>query len=121
MRSVILTGFMGTGKSSVGKALAGMTGMDFMDLDSLIVAEAGQSINEIFAQQGESFFRTLETAVLRKIALRDDVLHRVGHLVRQPGLFHLHVLLRHHRECQRHCQRHHCARNGLHRVPPPRR
>ena len=78
MRSIILTGFMGTGKSSVGKALARMTGREFMDLDSLIVAEAGQSINEIFAQQGESFFRTLETAVLRKIALRDNVLLSTG-------------------------------------------
>jgi shikimate kinase len=56
MRNIILTGFMGTGKSSVGKALARMTGMEFIDLDAIIMAVAGQTINEIFSLQGESSF-----------------------------------------------------------------
>jgi shikimate kinase len=50
MRSVILTGFMGTGKSSVGRILAQMSGLIYLDLDALIVSQAGRSINEkIFA------------------------------------------------------------------------
>jgi shikimate kinase len=69
---------MGTGKSSVGKALARMTGMEFMDLDELIEAETGQSINDIFAQQGESLFRSMETAALRKITPRDNILLSTG-------------------------------------------
>ncbi len=67
MRGVILTGFMGTGKSSVGKVLARMTGWELLDLDTLIVQAAGRSINELFAQEGESFFRALESAELRRL------------------------------------------------------
>ena len=78
MRNIILTGFMGTGKSSVGKALARMTGMEFIDLDAIIMAVAGQTINDIFSLQEESFSRTLETAEMRKIALRDNILLSTG-------------------------------------------
>ncbi len=59
---------MGTGKSSVGKALARMSTRDILDLDALIVKKAGRSINEIFAQDGEPFFRALESGELRKLA-----------------------------------------------------
>ncbi|HEY4744118.1 MAG TPA: shikimate kinase [Desulfuromonadaceae bacterium] len=66
-RPVILTGFMGSGKSSVGKRLAKRLGCPFVDLDAVIVAEAGKSINAIFAEAGEPAFRALETACLERV------------------------------------------------------
>jgi len=68
VRTIILTGFMGTGKSSVGRLLADRLGFRYRDLDALIVAEAGISINEIFARHGEPHFRKLETDAVRRIA-----------------------------------------------------
>ena len=66
-RSVILTGFMGTGKSSVGRVLAELLGWQFVDLDAVIVANAGKSINEIFAADGESEFRNRENKCLERV------------------------------------------------------
>lgn len=66
-RSVILTGFMGSGKSSVGRLLAQMLSCPFVDLDAEVVEAAGQSINDIFARDGEEFFRMLESANLERI------------------------------------------------------
>jgi len=65
-RSVILTGFMGSGKSSVGRVLAKRLSCPFIDLDSEIVASAGRSINDIFSQDGEQAFRILETTCLEQ-------------------------------------------------------
>ncbi|MBR5997663.1 MAG: shikimate kinase [Deltaproteobacteria bacterium] len=67
--NIILIGFMGAGKSTVGRMLAEYLRWDFVDLDSLIEASAGCAIREIFAREGEAFFRDLETAQLRKMAL----------------------------------------------------
>ena len=61
-----LTGFMGSGKTTVGKVLADFLGCPFMDLDDLVVKKAGKSIPDIFAQDGEPAFRELEAQVLRK-------------------------------------------------------
>jgi shikimate kinase len=66
-RVLILTGFMGSGKSSVGKIIAELTGYRFVDLDAEIVAVAGCSINEIFARDGEEAFRALESSQLEKV------------------------------------------------------
>ena len=63
---ITLTGFMGSGKTTVGKVLADFLGCPFMDLDDLIVKKAGKSIPEIFAQDGESAFRQLEARLLRQ-------------------------------------------------------
>lgn len=65
--NIILTGFMGTGKTSVGRAAAERLGWPFVDLDDLIVARAGKSIPEIFAQDGEPAFRALEAALCREM------------------------------------------------------
>jgi shikimate kinase len=67
-KNIILTGFMGTGKSSIGKLLAERLGYRYVDLDALIVEQAGISINEIFAKEGESHFRSLETGMLANLA-----------------------------------------------------
>jgi shikimate kinase len=65
---ILLVGFMGTGKSVVGKRLAARLGRRFVDLDAEIAAAAGQSIPEIFAAEGEGGFRDRETAALRALA-----------------------------------------------------
>lgn len=66
-RPIILTGFMGTGKSSVGRVLAALLGCPFIDLDAVIVADAGTSINGIFANEGEAAFRARESACLERV------------------------------------------------------
>ena len=63
---ITLTGFMGSGKTTVGKVLADFLGCPFMDLDDLIEKKAGKSIPEIFAQDGEPAFRQLEARLLRQ-------------------------------------------------------
>jgi shikimate kinase len=66
-RPLILTGFMGSGKSSVGRVLAERLGCRFVDLDAEIVATAGRPINDIFAQDGEQSFRNTESACLEQV------------------------------------------------------
>ena len=63
---VYLVGFMGSGKSTVGRMLAGKLGWEFVDLDDEIEKRAGVSIPEIFAVQGEPAFRELESSALRE-------------------------------------------------------
>ena len=63
---ITLTGFMGSGKTTVGKVLADFLGCPFMDLDDLVMKKAGKSIPDIFTQDGEPAFRELEAQVLRK-------------------------------------------------------
>jgi shikimate kinase len=64
---IALTGFMGSGKSSVGRALALLTGWNFVDLDREIEIWHRQKIRDIFQCHGEEHFRQLETEVLRKV------------------------------------------------------
>jgi shikimate kinase len=64
---IYLTGFMGAGKSSVGRVLAARRGVPFVDLDAEIVARAGASIPEIFAAGGEGEFRRLEREALEAV------------------------------------------------------
>lgn len=66
-RNIILTGFMGTGKSSVGRLVAERLGWQFVDLDERIVQAAGKSIPEIFARDGEHVFRELEANACREV------------------------------------------------------
>jgi len=65
-RPVILTGFMGSGKSTVGRLLANELSCPLVDLDTVIVDGTGRSINEIFAQDGEAGFRVLESKYLQR-------------------------------------------------------
>jgi shikimate kinase len=62
--NIILIGFMGSGKSSIGKRVAKQLGFQFLDTDHLASERAGLSITEIFAQRGEAAFREVETSVL---------------------------------------------------------
>lgn len=63
---IALTGYMGAGKSTVGGIVADALGCPFLDLDDIIVKKAGKSIPEIFAQDGEPAFRTMEADCLAK-------------------------------------------------------
>jgi len=65
---LILTGFMATGKSSVGPLVAHRLGWIFVDVDSVIVAQAGKPIAQIFADHGEAHFRRLEREVVAHLA-----------------------------------------------------
>lgn len=68
-RNVVLVGFMGAGKTAVGRALAERLGFELYDTDEMVVAEAGRSIAEVFAREGEQGFREREAdAVLRACA-----------------------------------------------------
>lgn len=65
--NIVLIGFMGSGKTSVGRHLAALTGHRFVDTDELIVQRAGMEIAQIFETHGEAAFRDWETAVLREL------------------------------------------------------
>ena len=69
---IALTGFMGCGKSSVGRELSTLLGLPVVDLDQDIVRRAGRSIADIFAEDGESFFRDLETDSLKEVLIKDN-------------------------------------------------
>lgn len=66
-QNMILIGFMGAGKTSVGEELAGRFGKTLIDTDRMIEERAGMSISDIFAVQGEEAFRRLETEVLEQL------------------------------------------------------
>lgn len=66
--NVVLIGFMGSGKSTMGIRLSYQLRYALEDTDKLIEARAGKSINEIFAQEGEEAFRQMETELLKKLA-----------------------------------------------------
>jgi shikimate kinase len=77
--NIVLIGFMGSGKTTVGRITAQRMNMPFVDLDKLIEQRAGKTISTIFAEQGEAAFRQLETEVL------NDVLAGEGQLISTGG------------------------------------
>ena len=76
--NIFLTGFMGAGKSTVGRRLAQRLDYRFADLDQLIVAREGRSIAEIFAARGEGYFRDCEAAVLAGQAATERTVFATG-------------------------------------------
>ncbi|AKG34487.1 shikimate kinase [Paenibacillus durus] len=64
--NLILIGMMATGKSSVGAMLAEQLGYELVDLDHVIIRKEGRSVPDIFAEDGEAYFRAVETEVLRE-------------------------------------------------------
>ncbi len=64
---IFLIGFMGSGKTYCGKQLSGKLHIPFYDLDELIVTEGGKTINEIFAEEGEEYFRLKEKEILHTV------------------------------------------------------
>jgi shikimate kinase len=78
LKNIFLTGFMGCGKTSVGRMLSSRLGCEFIDLDEVIVNEAGTSIKDIFASQGEPAFRQLESQALSGVASRAGAVVSTG-------------------------------------------
>jgi shikimate kinase len=76
--NVVLCGFMATGKSSVGKKLAELSGYEFVDLDAAIEADEGASIPRIFAERGEPAFRELESRMVERMMNRTNLVISTG-------------------------------------------
>lgn len=84
--SIVLIGFMGAGKSSVGKALARRTGRPCLDTDEMVSARLGLSVTEIFTRLGEEEFRNAETEALRQLGgTVSAVIVTGGGIVLRPG------------------------------------
>jgi shikimate kinase/3-dehydroquinate synthase len=77
-RNLVLTGFMGVGKSAVGRRAAARLGREFVDTDELIEARAGCTIPEIFAREGEAHFRALEAEVCRELSRSQGLVIATG-------------------------------------------
>ncbi len=77
-RRIVLTGFMGSGKSTAGPLLARRLGWRFVDVDDVIEAEAGLPIVELFAREGEAAFRQREHAVIARLAVGDGLVLALG-------------------------------------------
>src|SRR5258708_15535159 len=78
MGAIVLTGFMCTGKSEVGRRLAARLGRVFVDTDQLVEREAGKSVAAIFADDGEPAFRARERDAVATAAARRDAVIAVG-------------------------------------------
>jgi len=77
-KNVILTGFMGVGKTSVGTRLAKDLGYRFVDTDTLIEADQNMTITTIFAKFGEPYFREVEAKVIREVMARENQVVSTG-------------------------------------------
>ena len=77
-KSVVLTGMMGVGKSTIGKSLAEKLSYAFIDIDKLIEAKEGCSINLIFKNKSESYFRKLEALISLQELKKNDVVISLG-------------------------------------------
>ena len=71
MKNIILMGFMGAGKTTIGKELAKAMDLEFIDTDAKIEEEQKRRISDIFAEDGEMAFRNLETELLKRLQKRD--------------------------------------------------
>ncbi|MBI5700703.1 shikimate kinase [Candidatus Saganbacteria bacterium] len=76
--NIILIGFMGVGKSEVGKRAASRLGYNFLDTDELIEKIEGRKISEMFEKEGEKYFRDLETESLKTLVDFDDFVLATG-------------------------------------------
>jgi shikimate kinase len=102
---VVLIGFMGSGKSTVGALLARRLAWEFVDVDALVEAEAGATIADVFGAHGEAHFRALESACLRGLTGRTRLVVATGggaplvetnrwfFTADDTAVFHLHVPL----------------------------
>ena len=75
---IVLTGFMGSGKSTVGPLVAKRLGWQFVDVDNVIEAEAGKKVAEIFAAEGEAGFRARERETIARLAKDCSVVMALG-------------------------------------------
>lgn len=76
--NISLVGMMGCGKTTIGKLLASYTGYSFVDIDELIVQNERMSISQIFEQNGEDYFRTVESQLLEQLLNKDNQVISTG-------------------------------------------
>ncbi|MDD4860130.1 MAG: shikimate kinase [Dehalococcoidales bacterium] len=76
--NIALIGFMGAGKTAVGKVLAEQLDKEFIELDALIEQKAGKAISDIFREHGEIYFRELEIAAVKEVAHRQNTIIACG-------------------------------------------
>ena len=77
-KNLVLCGFMGSGKTTIGRKLARLTGLEFIDADIYLEAKEGKKISEIFAEKGEAYFRDRETAYIKELAQKDGIVLALG-------------------------------------------
>ena len=75
---IFLTGFMGSGKSTIGPILANTVGWDFYDLDKIIEDKVGLKVTEIFEKFGEEYFRKIEKDTLHELILKGNIIVSLG-------------------------------------------
>ena len=76
--NLALIGFMGTGKTTVGRLVAEQLGFEFLDTDELIQARTGRTIADIFAKEGEPAFRALEKQIVQELSAREKTVISTG-------------------------------------------
>src|SRR5262245_58339147 len=77
-KNIILTGFMGTGKSTVAQLVAARLHRAFVDMDTLIEQDEGRTTSEIFAAEAEAYFRRLEAGLCQQLAAQGDLVIATG-------------------------------------------
>jgi len=78
MQPIFLIGYMGCGKSTLGRTVSAMTGMQFIDLDAYIEGRFHMTVSDIFARRGEQGFRDIERAMLHEVGEFENVLVACG-------------------------------------------
>lgn len=78
VQRIVLTGFMGSGKSTIGRRLAEQLGWQFVDLDSTIERRDGRSVPQIFAEDGETAFRAMEADALNSCLAESQIVLALG-------------------------------------------
>jgi shikimate kinase len=78
MKNIVLIGFMGTGKTAVGRELSRLLSMQLVDVDAEIEAGQKMTINEMFQRLGEKYFRDLETETIRRVAAGKNLIISTG-------------------------------------------
>lgn len=87
-KNIVLIGLMGTGKSAVGRTIAKKLGRRFIDTDRLIERKSGKTVQEIFSEQGEAAFRTLEKEAIKKISQYIGIIIATGGgIIKDPENF----------------------------------
>ena len=77
-KNIVLCGFMGSGKSTIGNLLSKKMGMAFIDLDAYIEKKENKSVSQIFADSGEEYFRQLEKDAVRELAYKKSIILATG-------------------------------------------
>lgn len=78
MKNIVLTGFMGTGKTAVGRELSRLLNMKLIDVDTEIEKSQKMTINEIFRQFGEPRFREMETEMIKQVSQNNNIIISTG-------------------------------------------